>query len=208
MKLKTRLKIRDIKDKVEEKIILSLRFLLTPLAYIIDKQEKKSDEKYEKDCKYANNMSEQELMQRLAKVEIDNMIRYKRNEMSIPVYNKFKYCTDHLASSEDGYESSILYKLNNFHNDKVDKYLAYARYNKRFDFWAGYEKDENLRYEKQKTMQAKEIETEKRLLELFAQECEKLGAKVSYEDLSEEYNYSKYFIEGIGYEKSLVVRLK
>lgn len=187
-------KKRELKKTVSKAWYTSMK----PLANLIAKREDKKYAKFKAKCK---DITDEELMNKFAKYIVSYLIKFEYTEEEhFMVFNKgaYRYLT------HDDFEERILYRLRNIHHSHKDRVLKKWHYhNKKAKLYYKDDSEEMLAYER-------------KLNGLLKSELDKLGVYAEYENIREQYypgkgdKYDFYgiWLDKIGYEKSLIIRVK
>lgn len=180
-----------------------LQTLLTPLAKlemrIIDNNSHKIRAKCEK-------ITDDELMERFAKYIVKDLIK---NKSKFNEYKEFMLFHNgaYRYNTHDEFEERILYSLHNIDHSCKDKIL------KR---WHYYGEKAKLYYSFNEKNNAKEmIAYERKLNSILKEKLNELGVYAEYEDIREKnyrgkgdkYDFYGRWLNRIGYEKSLIVKV-
>lgn len=186
----------------------AVQTLLTPLANLEMKIINNNSSRMKKKCQ---KITDDELMERFAKYIVKDLLkdRGRTNEYKeFMVFDKgaYKYAT------HDEFEERILYGLHNIAHSCKDKVLKNWKYHgEKAKLYYSFKDEDNL----------KMIVYEKELNFLLKEKLNALGIYAEYEDrrkdghswkVNEYWQVDKYdfygkWLDKIGYEKSLIVRL-
>lgn len=187
---------------VKKNIWKATQTLLTPLAKLEMKMIDKRSLRLRKKCE---NITDNELMERYAKYIIKDLVR---NKSKFDRYKEFMVFTNgaySFATNED-FEQRIIYGLHNISHsckDKILKNWHYHAIKAKLNYAFNYE--DNL----------KMIVYERKLNLILKDKLNNLGVYAEYEDVREkdykgkgaEYDFYGKWLNQIGYEKSLIVKL-
>lgn len=191
------IKMLKLKKKLNKSLRATWYTLMKPLANFLTKMSNKKHLKLKKECE---NISDEELMAKFAKYIVKDLIdcEYVRQKEFIVAHKYSIY--------DDDFEERIMYQLRNIKSSCKDKILKNWYYhNKKARIY--YYADDNGRKEL--------IDYEIKLNTLLKQELDKLeGVHTEYVDVRKimvilaDSDYYNEWLNQIGYEKSLIVRLK
>ena len=184
------------KKKIKKKLRSAWYTSMKPLANFLTKC---SDKRYAKLKEKCQSISDEELMAKFAKYIVKYLINseYVKKE-EFMVFNKGAY----RYGFDDDFEERILYRLRNISSLCKDEVLkSWCYHNKKAKLYYKDEDEEMLTYER-------------KLNKLLKQELDKLGVSAEYIDvrktrIKKEDGYSFYgrWLDKIGYEKSLIIKV-
>lgn len=179
-----------------------LQTLLTPLANLEMKMINKNYRRIGSKCE---EITDDELMERFAKYIVKDLVKNKSRFNEYKEFMIFNNGAYSYTTNED-FEQRILYELHNISHSCKDKILKNWRYHARkakLNYTFNYE--DNL----------KMIAYERKLNGILKQKLNDLGVYAEYEDIRErdyknkatKYDFYGRWLNKIGYEKSLIVRV-
>lgn len=193
------IKLIKFKISMKRKISSFLQITLKPLVILADHVNHRKYEKIKLKCK---TISDEELMARFAKHLIKSMIKANNSwnkEKHFMLFNKgaFRYDT------HEDFEERILYQLKNIPYSCKDKILQSWHLHTDKRALISPFNDEN---------QLAMVEYERKLHKLLKAELEKLNINIEYIDIRKEHgnvmlSFYKRWLDRIGYEKTLVVKV-
>lgn len=184
------------KKKIKRKLRSAWYTLMKPLVNFLTKC---SDKRYAKLKEKCQSISDEELMAKFAKHIVKYLINSEYvKEEEFMVFNKGAY----RYNFDDDFEERILYRLRNISSSCKDEVLKSWHYhNKKANLYYKDEDEEMLTYER-------------KLNKLLKQELDKLGVSAEYIDVrktrtkkEDGYDFYGRWLDKIGYEKSLIIKV-
>ena len=185
------------KEKIKRKLRSAWYTLMKPLVNFLTKRSNKRYAKFKEKCQ---SISDEKLMVKFAKYIVKYLINNSEyvKEEEFMVFNKGAY----RYNFDDHFEERILYRLRNISSSCKDEVLKSWHYhNKKAKLYYKDEDEEMLTYER-------------KLNKLLKQELDKLGVSAEYIDVrktrtkkEDGYDFYKRWLDKIGYEKSLIIKV-
>jgi len=178
-----------------------MQIIFTPLANL---KIKISDRNYKKIKEKCKKITDEELMERYAKYIVKYLVRNKGKRYNYKEFIVFNNYAKQVTNED--FRKRILYRLDNISYSCKDKILKN---------WHYHAQKAKLNYEFNSEAHKDMINYEKKLNVILKQKLNELGVYAEYEDIrkkdyknkNSKYDFYGDWLERIGYEKSLIVKV-